>query len=124
MERIERLVLTEAPRPLTQDGPRNVGDRAWGTLLGIAGGAVLAVAGLIVLVLARAAAPLWKVVGLRAFVTGSNWDPVSDGFGALPFVYGTLVTSGIALLVAVPVALGLAVFLTQFLPPRLARVLS
>ena len=102
----------------------NVGDRVWGTSLGVMGGAVLVLAGLIVLVLVRTAQPLWKVTGIKDFITGSNWDPVSDGFGALPFIYGTLVTSGIALFVAVPVAIGLAVFLTQFAPPKIAPFVS
>ena len=54
------------------------------------------------------------------FFTSSNWDPVSEEFGALPFVYGTVVTSAIALLIAVPLSLGVALCLVEMLPEWLA----
>src|SRR5262245_42699460 len=47
------------------------------------------------------------------FFVGSSWDPVSGDFGALPFVYGTVVSSLLALALAVPLALGVAVFVTE-----------
>ncbi len=50
------------------------------------------------------------------FVTGSSWDPVAEKFGALPFIYGTLMTSLLALVVAVPVGLGAAIFLAELAP--------
>ncbi len=56
--------------------------------------------------------------GFRFFL-GQNWDPVSGDFGALPFVYGTLVSSLVALVIAVPLAVGLAVFNTEMCPPWL-----
>jgi phosphate transport system permease protein len=55
-----------------------------------------------------------------SFFTSSNWDPVSEEFGALPFVYGTLVTSAIALLIAVPLSLGAALCMVEMLPQWLA----
>lgn len=58
------------------------------------------------------------------FFFGTVWDPVMEVFGALPFVYGTLVTSLIALLIAVPLSIGAAVFLTQYVPPRTSYLLS
>ena len=54
------------------------------------------------------------------FLWGTTWDPVAQVFGALPFLYGTLVTSAIALLIAVPLGLGTAVFLSELAEPRLA----
>jgi phosphate transport system permease protein len=57
------------------------------------------------------------------FIFGSTWDPVSEIFGALPFIYGTLITSGIALLIAVPIGLGAAIFLAELAPPRLSGTL-
>ncbi len=54
------------------------------------------------------------------FFTSSNWDPVSEEFGALPFVYGTVVTSAIALLIAVPLSLGVALCMVEMLPQWLA----
>lgn len=50
------------------------------------------------------------------FVTNSVWDPVADTFGAWPLIFGTLLTSFIALLLAVPLSLGVAIYLTEFAP--------
>src|SRR3954452_4079287 len=58
------------------------------------------------------------------FFTGTNWDPVSGDFGALPFVYGTLVSSAVALFIAVPLGIGVAVFVTEMCPKALRGILS
>jgi phosphate transport system permease protein len=58
------------------------------------------------------------------FLTSSDWDPVNDRFGALIPIIGTLVTSGIALLIAIPVSFGIAVFLTELSPRILRRPLG
>jgi phosphate transport system permease protein len=58
------------------------------------------------------------------FLTGREWNPVMGRFGALPFIYGTVVSSLIALLIAVPFSLGVAIFLVEQAPPRLARPLA
>ena len=58
------------------------------------------------------------------FLTGSVWDPVQEEYGALPFIYGTLASSFLALLIAVPLSLGVAVFLAELAPRWLERVLS
>ena len=58
------------------------------------------------------------------FFTGSEWDPVSGDFGALPFIFGTLATSLLALLMAVPLALGVAIFLTELSPKALRAPIS
>ena len=59
-----------------------------------------------------------------AFLTGTTWDPVAGDFGALPFIYGTVVTSALALLIGVPIGIGAAVFLAELAPPRLSSVLA
>jgi phosphate transport system permease protein len=59
-----------------------------------------------------------------SFLTGRNWDPIQGEFGALPFIYGTVVSSLLALLLAVPVSLGIAIFLVEQAPRRLARPLA
>jgi phosphate transport system permease protein len=61
--------------------------------------------------------------GLNFFRT-SVWDPVFDQFGALPFIFGTLVTSGVALLIAVPLGIGAAIFLAELAPARLSESLE
>jgi phosphate transport system permease protein len=58
------------------------------------------------------------------FLTGMTWDPVALEFGALPFVYGTLVTSALALIMGVPLGLGAAVFLAELAPPRISDGLA
>jgi phosphate transport system permease protein len=58
------------------------------------------------------------------FLTGTRWDPVNRVFGAAPAIYGTLVSSFIALILAVPVSLGAAIFLSEMAPPRLRSPLS
>jgi phosphate transport system permease protein len=55
------------------------------------------------------------------FLTGTNWDPVIEDFGALPFLYGTIQTSIFALLIAVPIGLGIAIFLSELAPPGLRQ---
>jgi len=69
----------------------------------------------LVIVLAVASAPAVRAFGWR-FVVGSDWDPVAESFGALPFVYGTLVSSAVAMLLAVPLGIGAAIFLAELAP--------
>src|SRR3990170_5762251 len=50
------------------------------------------------------------------FLVSSSWDPVFEEFGALPFIYGTLMTSAVALALAVPLGVGAAIFLAELAP--------
>lgn len=59
-----------------------------------------------------------------SFLRTSVWDPVFDQFGALPFIYGTVVTSTVALLIAVPLGIGAAIFLAELAPLRLSDTLE
>jgi phosphate transport system permease protein len=59
-----------------------------------------------------------------AFLFSSKWDPVSGVFGALPFIYGTLITSAVALAISVPLGLGAAIFLSELAPPRVSDALT
>lgn len=75
------------------------------------GGALLLI-GLLVLLVGVVAAGAWpavKTFGV-SFLTGSGWNPVKQTFGAWPYVYSTLVTSVVALVMAVPVSVGTALF--------------
>ena len=73
---------------------------------------------------------LWKSSGLALekfgwnFLTRQVWDPVMEDFGALPFIYGTIVSSLLALMIAVPLGLGVAIFLYELAPPKIAEVIS
>jgi phosphate transport system permease protein len=59
-----------------------------------------------------------------SFLTQTTWDPVTLEFGALPFVYGTLVTSAVALIIGVPLGIGASIFLAELAPPRLSSTLA
>src|SRR6185437_11089066 len=56
-----------------------------------------------------------------SFLTSDAWNPVTEQYGALASVYGTLITSGLAMLIAVPVGIGIAIFLTEICPRALRR---
>ena len=58
------------------------------------------------------------------FLVSGSWDPVTGDFGALPFIYGTVVTSTVALLLAVPLGVGAAIFLSELAPPRTSDALA
>jgi len=72
---------------------------------------------------ATGAALSMKSVGW-SFLLGTEWDPVADHYGALPYVIGTLATSALALLLAMPLGIGSAVFLAELTTPRIGAVVS
>ncbi len=76
---------------------------------------LLVLLALITFLLLLRSIPAFRQFG-PGFLSGTIWDPVSAVYGALPFVYGTLVTSAIALLLGVPVSLGIAIFLSELSP--------
>jgi phosphate transport system permease protein len=81
---------------------------------------VLVLLGGVMVALAAGALPVFEKFGWR-FLTSDAWNPVTENFGALPAVYGTLVTSFVAMLIGIPLAFGVAVFLTELCPPALRR---
>ena len=93
-----------------------------GVTFGFAALVVLALGGILVSLLIEAI-PAFRQFG-GGFVTRVEWDPVNDEFGAMIAIFGTLVTSFIALLIAVPLSFGIAVFLTELCPPVLKRPLG
>lgn len=86
---------------------------SFGTL--VIAASVVAIVGISVFILAQGAAPALNKFGL-GFFTGVNWDIPGNVFGALPYILGTLVTSAIAILVGVPISLGIAIFLAEMAP--------
>jgi len=82
--------------------------------------AVLVLLGGVIFALVEGSLPAFKAFGLSFFVSQS-WNPVKDRFGGLPAIYGTLVSSLIAMLIAVPVGIGIAIFLTELCPRVLRR---
>jgi len=74
----------------------------------------------IVAALIDGALPALKQFGWT-FIVDSSWDPVKQIFGAFPAIYGTLITSFIAMLIGIPLAFGIAIFITEICPPWLKR---
>jgi len=90
-----------------------------GTLQAIAWGVPLLLV-FIAIFLTWKSLPTIRLFGF-SFLTSQTWDPVQDQFGALPVVYGTLVSSFLAVLLAAPISIGVALFLTELAPSWLAR---
>jgi len=108
---------------LLRSGSGETGDWIFKFAMLLCGVAVIAVLGLIVYELMLRSAPSWHAFGFK-FFAGRDWDPVNEQFGALPFIYGTLVSSFLALLIAVPLSIGVAVFTTEMCPRVLRGPLS
>jgi phosphate transport system permease protein len=103
-------------------GKANRADKAFhGAAIGAAA-LVLLILALIVLTMLGRMGPVLDRMGLD-FLTSKRWSPADRLFGALPFLWGTLYTATIALLLAVPVSLGVALFVTQVATPRVRKFL-
>lgn len=101
----------------------NTGDRVFYGLTKVFSWLILILIFVMLAAMAGFSWPAIKKFGL-SFITSPQWNPVTGDFGALPFIYGSLVTSLIALVIAVPLGVGAAVFLTEIAPRRLSRPLS
>lgn len=84
---------------------------------------VLLIIGAVMVALARGAIPALQQFGW-GFIVSDSWNPVKERFGAGPAIYGTLVSSAIAMLVGIPVAFGIAIFITELCPVWLKRPLG
>jgi len=109
--------------PLLRGGSGETSDQIFKFAILMCGLAVLGMLGLIVYELILRSGPSWHAFGFK-FFAGHDWDPVNEKFGAMPFVYGTLVSSFLALLIAVPLSIGVAVFTTEMCPIALRAPLS
>ncbi len=115
-----------ASRPtFKRQATADLGDRIFHWFCQGAAVVVLVLIAALVLILIRqsAQAITSPIVGAK-FFTGTDWDPDHDRFGALAFVWGTLITSFIAMLIAVPLGVGTAAYLSEIAPPWLRRIVS
>jgi phosphate transport system permease protein len=99
---------------------RPIGDRVFALLTGAAGIFVLLLLGAIIVMLFIGGLPAFRAFG-PTFLINADWDPVEKIFGAAVPIYGTIITSVVALLVAVPIAFGIAFFLTELAPNWMRR---
>jgi phosphate transport system permease protein len=97
-----------------------LGDRIFATVAWCSGVLVLVLLGAIIVSLFIGGWPSFRAFGL-AFLSNADWDPVQQIFGAAVPIYGTVVTSVLALLMAVPLAFGIAFYLTEQAPPWVRR---
>lgn len=95
-------------------------DQIFLNLTKIASIIVLFILGGVIISLLIGSLPAMKAFGF-GFFASQSWNPVNDNFGALPAIYGTIITSFIAMLIAIPVGLGIATFLTELCPHQLRR---
>ena len=98
----------------------NHGDRVFRTLLTAAAAVLPVLLGFLVLELWGGSRLAIERFGLD-FVTSTTWDPVAEEFGARPLIFGTLLSSLVALCIAVPLSLGVAIYLTEFAPKGLRQ---
>jgi phosphate transport system permease protein len=122
--------VSDEPRPKVALIPQNPGgfrsifaDAAFRSVVTACAISVVAIVGLIVFELVSASGLALHKFGFK-FLVQSVWDPVQNEFGALPVIYGTIVSSIVALLLAVPLSMGTALFITELCPRRLRTVLS
>ena len=116
----EAAAASESPSRSRRLSRLRTGDALFRAFTRAAALAVLAVLAGVIVALIAGALPALKTFRLD-FLTSQRWNPVTEQFGALAPIYGTLVTSLIAMLIAVPVGLLIAMFLTELCPLRLRR---
>jgi phosphate transport system permease protein len=124
-ERASRAALKMEAKPasLLQGKVSELPDAIFGWAMRLCGLAVVSLLALIVWELIVRSQLSWHAFGWKFFVQ-SDWNPVEEQFGALPFIYGTLVSSLLSLVIAVPLAVGVAVFITEMCPVGLRGILS
>jgi phosphate transport system permease protein len=115
--------LTVVPKSRIGTRDNLLADRIFQGLVVLCAVTILSIVGLIVFELLHASQPSLSKFGFK-FLTRQIWDPVAEDFGALPFIYGTIVSSLVALCIAVPLSVGTALFLTELCPRWLRGTLS
>ena len=109
-----------APSRTLSNGTSNAADRLFRVVLTLAALAIPVLLGFLVYELYMGSRLAMGQFGL-SFITESVWDPVAEKFGAFPLIFGTLLSSFLALLIAVPLSLGVAVYITEFAPKVLRQ---
>ncbi len=115
--------LKMVPKSRVGSQEKVVADRVFRGLVILCALAVMTIVGLIAFELVSQSRLSITKFGFK-FLAKQIWDPVAEDFGALPFIYGTIVSSLVALCIAVPLAVGTALFLTELCPKQLRGILS
>lgn len=96
-----------------------LGDKIFRTVLFITAAIIILIVAAMIFMMVSNSMPTIRSFGFD-FLTGREWKPAENIFGALPFIYGTIVSSVLALIISVPISLGIAIFLTEQAPPKIA----
>jgi phosphate transport system permease protein len=115
--------VSEVRKFLLSRGNSSIADAGFHWLMVLCALSIFGIVVLIATELVRSSHMSWAKFGFSFFIK-RVWDPVNGDFGALPFLYGTIVTSLIALVIAVPLAIGVAIFLTEMCPKMLRGPLA
>lgn len=95
---------------------KNLLDAAFSTITGLASfSVILVVLGVVYVLISESSLSIRKF-GVLDFLTSTDWNPVRESFGALTNIYGTVVTTALSLFIAIPVAIGIAIFVTEIAP--------
>jgi len=123
--RADALDAGRAPLPRPRPAPAGVWnpDRLYRMALSALAVSVFVIVALMVVEMFHGAAPALRTLGAR-FLVSTDWDPVAGKFGMVPYVYGTLMSSALALLLALPPSLCAAIYLAELVRPRLGSALA
>lgn len=100
-----------------------IGEKSIESLMLICAFASVVAVLLIIYLIFKEGLPIFSTVSVWDFLTGKTWNPLDDVFGILPMIVGSFYTTGIALLIGIPVGIGCAIFLAEIAPRKLGAVL-
>ncbi|HJV35949.1 MAG TPA: phosphate ABC transporter permease subunit PstC [Geomonas sp.] len=118
----ESTLLTKNAKPIQREKRIN-GDLIFRWVTALFALSILAILALMLFEMARQSLPALETFGWK-FVTTSEWDAVGGVFGALPYIYGSVVSSVFALLLATPLSIGAALFITEICPKRWGAIIA
>ena len=103
-----------------------IGDKIFRFIVIGAASYTMLLLGIVAISIFSGSAEVFYTEGVIEFITGTNWNAVEgrESYGALPYVVGTLISSGIAMIIGVPISLGIAIFIVEISPRRISTPLS
>ena len=118
------MTTIASPKNRLGTGPGKLADRLFRGGSGLAAALIIVLLVGIGLMLTLTSIPAFREFGVVGFITGTSWNPVKAIYGALPYIVGTLLSSGIALLISTPIAILTAIYLAELAPRRVAIPLT
>ena len=118
------MTTIASPKNRLGTGPGKLADRLFRGGSGLAAALIIVLLVGIGVMLALTSIPAFREFGVVGFITGTSWNPVKAVYGALPYIVGTLLSSGIALLISTPIAILTAIYLAELAPRRVAIPLT